>query len=99
VPGAEEVFDRAFALIADALTPAVRILEKKGRVDVSVLKRETGDPVVVGVVNYEYEPRAVRLVWDREPKSVEGDEGCRAELQDGELRVALPGRAAAAVFL
>lgn len=99
VPGAEEVFDRAFALIADALTPAVRILEKKGRVDVSVLKRETGDPVVVGVVNYEYEPRAVRLVWDREPKSVEGDEGCRAELQDGELQVALPGRAAAAVFL
>lgn len=99
MPGAEDVFDRAFALIADALTPAVRILEKKGRVDVSVLKRETGDPVVVGVVNYECEPRAVRLAWDREPKSVEGDEGCRADPQDGGLRVTLRGRAVAAVFL
>jgi beta-galactosidase len=99
VAGADEIFDYAFAAIAEALTPVVRVLAKEGRVDVSVLKDEGGRPSLVGVINYEYEERAVRLAWGRAPRSVEGDSGCRANLQDGELRVSLPGRAVAAVFL
>jgi beta-galactosidase len=99
VPGAEQVFELAFAAVAEALTPAVRVLSKEGRVDVSILRDEAGNPAIVGLINYEREARTVRLAWDRVPHSVEGDEGYRVDLQGGEMQVALPGRAVAAVFL
>ena len=99
VPGAQDVFDRAFMLVSDMLTPAVPIVQKDGRVDVSVLKDEADRPCLIGIVNYEDEPSTVRLAWSSEPKSVEGDEGCAVEISDGHLCVTLPGRAVAAIFL
>jgi len=99
VPGAEAVFDLAFAEVAEALRPAVPVLAKEGRIDISVLMDPGGKPILAGIINYEHESREVRLAWKQEPRAVETDEGSRVQVREGEMRVMLPARSVAALFL
>jgi len=98
-PGALAVFDRAFKQAASALSPAVAVLEKPERTDVSVLLGADSRPMLVGVTNYETEPASVRLGWPEAPQAVEGDDDARAAREGDALCVIVPARSVAAVWL
>ncbi len=98
-PGALGVFAQAFDAIQDRPAPAVPVLSKGGRVDVSVLVDEGDRPRLVGIVNYHEDRTSVQLGWPRDPRAVEGDANASAERCGETLVVRLPARGVAAVWL
>ncbi len=98
-PGALAVFGRAFKRLAPALRPAVAVLEKGDRTDVSVLLGDDDEPVLVGITNYEDESTLVRLDWPAAPSRIECDDRATVRAEGSELFVRVPGRSALALWV
>lgn len=93
------LFAKAFNLIKSAITPVVAIIHKDPMVDVSTLLNEQGQPILIGITNFNDQPTTVRLQYPADPKSFEADPDASWQQIDGELKITIAARRPAAVIL
>ena len=99
IGGALEIFKFIFDIVGPTLSPSIRVVEKVGLTDVSVLKDENGKPLLVGIINYNHEQTSVTLDWEKKPAAIEGADGVVVKNKGGKLVITVPPRQIAAVFL
>lgn len=99
VGGALEILKFIFDIVGPTLSPSIRVVEKVGLTDVSVLKDENGKPLLVGIINYNHEQTSVTLDWEKKPAAIEGADGVVVRNKGGKLVITVPPRQIAAVFL